>query len=363
MKKLVITGGHLTPALAVIKKLKKEGDWQILFIGRKQTMEGDRALSIESQIIPQLGVDFVSIDAGRIQRRFTPRHFLLALFKIPLGFFQALFYVAKFRPDVILSFGGYLAVPVVLAGWLFGIPIITHEQSVIPGLATRLITPFAKKIAVSWQETLKYFPKKKVVLTGNPVREEILQMSNVKSQMSKVKTIYFTGGNQGSHVINEVVRKCLPELLKKYRVIHQCGTVEYYNDYEKLKAYSHPRYKLARWFDSKEVAEILKKTDLVVSRAGANIIFELAFLGKPAILIPLPSGTEQLINAKILADIGLAKVLLQEKLTAKSLIQSIKSMMSDLEEYKKRGQRAKKLVKVDASEQLIEQVKKCLRKA
>jgi len=149
MKRIIITGGHLTPAIAVIKKLQEEDSWQILFIGRKYTMEGDKAASIESQIIPKLGVKFVSIDAGRIQRRLT-RYFFPALFKVPLGFFQSFNYVKKFHPDVILSFGGYLAVPVVWAAWLLGIPIVTHEQGVILGLATRFIAPFAKKIAVSW---------------------------------------------------------------------------------------------------------------------------------------------------------------------------------------------------------------------
>lgn len=367
MKKIAITGGHLTPALAVIEKLKKEGNWQIFFIGRKQTMEGDRAPSIESQIIPKLGIDFLSIKAGRIQRGFN-RYFFPALFKIPLGFCQSFCYLLKFHPDVILSFGGYLAVPVVLSGWLFGTPIITHEQSVIPGLATRFISLLAKKIAVSWKETLRYLPKTKTVLTGNPIREEILKISKLKTQNLKLKTIYITGGNQGAHVINETVRECLPELLKKYKIIHQCGTVEYYKDYKKLKIKSEKlktglrkRYRLAKWFNSEEVAEILALADLVVSRAGANIISELALLGKPAILIPLPWGGEQRNNARILADTGLGKILPQKELTARNLLQAIESLIGNLQDYQKKGKIAKKLIETDGTRRLIVEVKKCLK--
>jgi len=193
------------------------------------------------------------------------------------------------------------------------------------------------------------------------MREEILKRERHEREREKRKIIYITGGNQGAHVINETVKKCLPELLKKYKIIHQCGTVEYFGDYEKLKDFSHPRYRLAKWFDSKEVAEILGQADLVVSRAGANIISELAFLGKPAILIPLPSGSEQETNAKVLTEIGLAKILPQKKLTAKSLIQCITPLIQNLEEYKKKGKEAKKLVRIDASERLIAEVKKCLK--
>lgn len=368
MKSIIVTGGHLTPALAVIKKLQEEGSWQILFIGRKHTMEGDRRLSVESQIIPKLGIDFTSISAGRIQRRFAIRYFLPAILKIPLGFFQSFYYIEKFHPDVILSFGGYLAVPVVLAGWLLGIPIITHEQSVLPGLATRFISLFAKKVAVSWKETLKYLSKKKSIFTGNPIRDEILKITHTPCPIPHTPTIYITGGNQGAHVINEVVRKCLPELLKKYRIIHQCGMVGYYQDWEKLDARRctldanlKKRYRLQKWFDSQEAADILTKADLVISRAGANIVYELAFLGKPAIFIPLPSGREQLINAKKLVRVGLAEILPQSKLTVKSLILSIELLMRNLGKYQKEGKQAEKLVRPDAVEKLIGEVKKCLK--
>jgi UDP-N-acetylglucosamine--N-acetylmuramyl-(pentapeptide) pyrophosphoryl-undecaprenol N-acetylglucosamine transferase len=375
MKKIVITGGHLTPALAVIKKLQKEGGWKILFIGRKHTMEGDKGLSIESQLIPQLGVNFVHIEAGRFQRKLT-RYFLPAILKIPLGFLQAFGYVRNFKPDIILSFGSYLALPVVLVGWLSGVPVISHEQAVVPGLATKLISLFAQKTAISWKETQKYLPKNKVVLTGNPIREEILKVSHTPylpcrqaGAIHHTPTVYITGGNQGSHVINETVNHCLPKLLEKYRIIHQCGTVEYYGDYEKLKAKSSKlkaplrnRYRLARWFNSEELSEIFEQVDLVVSRAGANIVTELAFLAKPAILIPFPLGKEQQTNARILSDVGLARIISQEELSSERLFEEIKLQIKNLKTYQKKAAKAKKIVISDASERLIAELKKCLKR-
>jgi len=363
--RIVITGGHLTPAIAVIKKLQQSAGWKILFIGRKQTTEGDQSLSVEFQTISQLGVNFVNINAGRLQR-WPTRYSLISFLKIPLGFFQSLFYLFRFRPDVILSFGSYVALPVVLSGWLLRIPVITHEQSFSPGLANRLIAPLSKKIAISWPETARFFPAKKVVLTGNPLRPEILSISYKQSAIRHLPAIYITGGSQGAHALNEVVRKALPTLLRKYQLIHQCGPLTRYQDYQKLKAQSEKlktvlkkRYQLKKWFSSKETADILGQVDLVVSRAGANIITELAFLNKPALLIPLSFGREQQENADRIAQTGLVKILSEEKLTPKSFLTAIKEMMENLGEYQKKGQKAKKMIHSQAAGKLIAEVKKC----
>lgn len=365
-RRIVITGGHLTPALAVIQFFQKKDSWQILFIGRQHAMEGDQAPSVEAQVVPKMGIDFVTIKAGRLPRT-TTRYTLLAMSKIPLGFFQAFNYLLKFKPDVILSFGGYLAVPVVLAGWLLRIPVVTHEQSLRPGLATRLISFFASKIAVSWQESTAFFPKNKVVFTGNPLRQEILRLPNRQAAKPPSRpTIYITGGNQGAHAINAVIGQCLPLLLKKYRIVHQCGTVEYFHDYEKLQRRASrlplglkKDYRLGRWFDSQKVAKILAQADLVISRSGANTVFELAFLGKPAILIPFPFLKEQEDNARCLAQTGLVELLLQQELSPTRLMFIIKKMISNLEKYQKAGKQARQMVKVDAGRRLVELVRKC----
>ncbi|TSC54300.1 MAG: UDP-N-acetylglucosamine--N-acetylmuramyl-(pentapeptide) pyrophosphoryl-undecaprenol N-acetylglucosamine transferase [Microgenomates group bacterium LiPW_16] len=219
--KIVITGGHLTPALAAIAELKKEG-WEILFIGRKHALEGDPSLSVEYRVIKELGISFVPLTAGRFQRSFT-RYTILSLLKVPLGFIQSLYWVARFKPNLILSFGGYLALPVALSGWILGIPILTHEQSVIPGLATKIIARFARRVCVSWPQTTEHFPKEKVVLTGNPIREEVLkkyQVSSIKYQVSNedLPLIYITGGSLGCRPnFTQALRK-IPDYSSMWRL-------------------------------------------------------------------------------------------------------------------------------------------------
>ncbi len=364
-RRIVITGGHLTPALAVIEEMKASGQWEILFLGRKKTMEGDRGEAMESQIIPQMGCRFQSLSAGRWQRRWN-KHWPAAFLKIPVGFFQAFYHLACFRPEVILSFGGYLALPVVFSGWLLGIPIVTHEQSLEPGLANRLIARLAKKVAVSWQQTRQYFPSDKVIFTGNPLRQAILQAQPLSRRRTGLPVILITGGNQGAHAINEAVRQCLASLLQKYVIYHQSGTVAYYQDYEKLKIKNEKlktalkkRYHLKKWFSVKELAEILSQADLVVSRAGMNIISELIYFQKPALLIPLFFGREQQTNAVFLANLGLAKILLQADLTPKRLAKEINAMIKKKDVYQSRGRQWRQLVKSEAARKIVAELERC----
>lgn len=371
-KKIIITGGHLTPALAVMEKLQLE-EWQILLVGRKHSLEGDPALSIEYKIITAKGLKFLAITTGRLQRSFT-RYTLFSLAKVPLGFFQSLYYLLKFKPDIILSFGSYVALPVVLAGWVLKIPVITHEQSVVPGLATKIISKFARKICVSWPETIQFFPKEKVILTGNPIREEIFDINSRNLGRSipgigrldkKLPLIYITGGNLGSHVINEVINQILPKLLDRYLVIHQCGNSQAYNDFEKLRTRNlelktelRNRYVLTKYVESHDIGWVLNNADFVISRAGANIVTELAALGKPSILIPLPwaGQQEQRANARLLEKAGTAIILPQEKLTGENLYQCIESLRQNLGRYEKNSQEAQKLVNRKAADKVVKVV-------
>lgn len=352
----------MTPAVAVIEELRKESE--ILFIGRKYPLEGDSAISPEYKIITQMGIPFVSLTTGRLQRKLT-LHTIPSLLKIPIGFFQALWQVGKFKPDIILSFGGYLAVPVVLAGWLWHVPVVTHEQTVVSGLANRIISFFAQKICVSWPDSVDHFPREKVVLTGNPIRQEIFQ----KNQNSKIKipngrpAIYITGGSLGSHAINEVVADCLRQLLEKYVVIHQCGDSEKYDDYGKLKSASRRiktnlqgRYILTKYVGPDDIGWVLDKADLVVGRSGANTVTELAALGKPAIFIPLPwaGDGEQEKNAQLLVNVGTATVLPQEKLSGPELIRQIDQMIGNLAAIKKNSEAAAKLIDLSAAKNVLE---------
>ena len=364
-KKVVITGGHLTPALAVIEELQKRG-WEIIFIGRKHAAEGDKTLSVEAKIIPKLGIPFFPLNAGRIQRQFT-RWTIPALLRIPLGFFQAFGYLRRFRPTVVLSFGGYLSAPVVFSAWLLKIPVVTHEQTTVKGLATKFNSLFAKKIAVSWPASVGEFPPNKVVLTGNPIRKEIFKANQkvwrTLNFEKNLPLIFVTGGNQGSHVINMTVGEIVPSLTKIANVFHQCGHLNALGDFEKLEkvrnnlpAKLKRRYHLKKYLASQEMGTLLCKADLVISRAGANTLTELAALGKPAILIPFPwlYQNEQTKNAQMLAKVGIAEILPQEQLSPSRLLKLIKKMLSNLSFYQKNSPRAKKLVNLKAAKKIAD---------
>lgn len=366
--KILITGTHFTPAQAVIEELLGKGEekTEIVYIGRKYTQEGDRTVSIESHVLPKLGVKFIPLVAGRLRRIFDV-YTILSFLKIPLGFVQAFFILNNESPDVILSFGGYVAAPVVFWGFFLNIPVIIHEQTLISGFANRLSSFFADKIAVSFERDYP-FKKEKIVLTGNPLREEILsdgQKANdeIKGFLNKAEkggmsVIYITGGNQGSEVINQVIQEIIEKLTHKAFVIHQTGESKK-NYYEKLSEIRNglenpERYYVKKWFDSDEVGLIYRKSNLAVSRAGVNTLLELAYFGIPAIVIPLPYlyKNEQNVNAKFFAKSGLCQILPQSDLNAKNLLRKIEDLLSDNKKYRQTAQKAKSWVIKDAAQRL-----------
>lgn len=354
MKKIAVTGGHLTPALATIEELRKDPEVEIIFIGRGRSLEGDKTPSAESIVVPNLGIKFYAINAGRLQRRFT-RYTLWSLSKVPIGFIQALGILSRERPNVVLSFGSYVAVPVVLAAWVLGIPIITHEQTVKGGLSNQFISKFAKKIAVAWEHSLRDFPKEKAILVGNPIRRELLTL---KKKRTARPVVYITGGNQGAHTINEMVWDILKDLLQDYEIIHQTGGSEVYKDFETLSALVNQlpaklqaRYTVSKWFDINESAEIFSKASLVVGRSGANTVVETMALGIPAVYVPLPisANNEQAKNAKIMEELGAAEILPQDRLTPKRLLAAIRLVINDYPKYKKAARNAQKVLKLNAA--------------
>jgi UDP-N-acetylglucosamine--N-acetylmuramyl-(pentapeptide) pyrophosphoryl-undecaprenol N-acetylglucosamine transferase len=366
--KICMTGGHLTPALATIKELQNRGQHEIFFIGRKTTTEGDKTPSIESQIVPQLGLKFFPIHPGRLQRRFSTRT-IPSLIRTPIGFLESLSILVRENPNVVVSFGGYVALPVVLAAWMLRIPIVTHEQTSVVGLANRIIAHFAARIAVSFESSIKYFPPKKVVLTGNPIRTDIMEIKNRRLLIeSRHPVILITGGNQGSHVINTAVAGILPKLLEKYVIIHQVGMAGVYNDHEtmeeiksKLPAKLARNYHLERYISPDEFGAVLKSTDLAIARSGANAVMDFAVSKVPCIFIPLPFAThdEQTKNARLLVDLGAAVILPQRELTPERLLGVTEMMIQNLRRYKKAATTAKKLVRLDAGKRLADEVLAC----
>jgi UDP-N-acetylglucosamine--N-acetylmuramyl-(pentapeptide) pyrophosphoryl-undecaprenol N-acetylglucosamine transferase len=255
-----------------------------------------------------------------------------------------------------------------MAAWILGNPCNNHEQTVRGGLANRIISRFAKKIAISWTESLNYFPKEKCVLTGNPVRLEILRL---KKKRTSLPVVFVTGGNQGAHSINEAVLEVIEPLLERYVVIHQTGASEKYKDYEMLIARVSQlppklrnRYRGAKWLNSSEQAEAYSLASIVVGRSGANTVSEIAALALPALFIPLPwaGGKEQEKNAQVLASIGAAVVLPQERLTPKRLLAGVNSILDDVDRYKKAAKGAKKLINTNAAEVFVDEALKLVQK-
>lgn len=350
-RRVVITGGHHNSALVVAEALRKK-HFEVIWFGR-------RTPEAEYQEVTQAGLKFVEIKAGKSHRWWQPAN----LWRLPWGFTQAWRELRRCQPDLILSFGGYLAVPVVLIGWLMGIPSLTHEQTVTCGLANRLISHFAKKVLVSWPQSVKHFPAKKVILTGLPLRQEILAVERLSRSgrenspgvaPHRKPTIYITGGKQGAQVINQAVKEALPKLLTKYHVIHQCGQL----DWPQFRQIKKVGYTVKPYFFRQQIGRVFAKADLVVSRAGAHTVYELAALGKPALLIPIPwvHANEQSKNAQLLVQVGLAEVLPQNQLTSQALYQKIESMINHLARYQQ-GSAARSLIIPDATEKIAKIVK------
>ena len=310
---LIITGTHLTPALALIDHLK--GRYQLTYLGKPSQL---------------LNIPVISFSSPKLNR-----HHLISivnvLFKLPFAIAKAFVKLQKLKPNIIISFGGYVSLPICVAGKLLNIPIIIHEQTFGAGLANKLTSKLAKKIAISWPESTKFFDQSKTILTGNLLRSAIITVQS-KLKSSSSRTIYITGGNQGSKVINQTINQLLPQLLKKYTIIHQFGLNQTNASWQEqlhlkksLPQNQRVNYTLQKWFDSRNQAQNMLTADLIISRAGANTITELGYLSKPAILIPLPFAqkNEQLVNANYLKSLGLAVVLPQSELTPKTLFSSI----------------------------------------
>lgn len=367
--KILITGGHLAPAISVIEALPKETE--ILYVGRKYGLEADRAISLEYTTITNLGIPFIAITTGRLQRKFTLSTFS-SLLKIPVGFFQAFKIIKQSKPDVILSFGGYVAMPICLIGFIFRIPIVIHEQTLEFGLANKIISFFALKICISWESSKRFFSEKKIVFTGNPLRKSILydQKIDIFKKYHIVNDnlplVFITGGNLGSHALNTQIEKIIEQLLSFCIVFHQTGDAREYADFERLVALKNSlkpefqkRYILEKFVDPKDTGNILRLASLIVSRSGMNTVCELLFLNKKAILIPLPfaQNNEQLKNALMLKKIGLAEVLSQNNLTSDKLLLEIKSLMKEKMDKKLYNQERKEIFQqqiIHAADKIVE---------
>lgn len=318
--------------MAVIEELRKDKDinWQISWVGARKSIEGMTQKPFDYDLFPTLGVSVYAISAAKLQSKFT-RNTIPALLRLPMSFIQAFQTLGEIKPDVILSFGGSAALPITFWGWVKRIPVVLHEQTVTIGLSNKISSRFANKIALARESSLNYYPKDKCVITGNPLMNSILELSNFKISGKK---LFIVGGSRGSQNLNEVVFKALPKLLALKEIIHQTGELDF-DKALKLKASLKPslsaKYTPYKFINPQDIGSIYKEVFVMVARAGANTVSEAMALGIPTIFIPIPwtRMDEQNKNALFAKEKGIAEVVSQYKLTPETLVTSVEMLIKD----------------------------------
>lgn len=329
MKKIILTGGgtagHVTPNLALCPELQKNG-FEIHYIGSYQGMEKD--------LVEKAGISYSGISSGKLRRYFDVKNFTDP-FRVIKGYFEARHLIKKLKPDVVFSKGGFVAVPVVMAASRAGIPVISHESDMTPGLANKLSLPFCTKICCNFPETLSYLPEDKAILTGCPIREDLLTGNresgfHLTGFSPSKPVLLIIGGSLGSVKVNQAVRSILPDLLKDYQIVHLCGKGNLDETLTSMPGYVQYEYM------SEPLKHLFAMADIVISRAGANAICELLALQKPALLIPLSAAAsrgDQILNAKSFQKQGFSEVLEEEDLTPETLSQAVSSLYQNREAY------------------------------
>lgn len=361
------TSGHISPALALIETIRQlKPDAQFLYIGSKK--------GLERGLVEAAGIPFVPISTGKLRRYISPEN-LIDQFRIPIGLAQSLYQIKTWKPDVVLATGGYVTVPPVVAAGLNHIPILIHEQTVQIGLANRINARFATRIALSWEgarHSLSPRAKEIAWVAGNPVRASIFggdasgAIQHFSLSEENLPTIYITGGSLGARVINRAVEDCLPQLLERARVIHQCGeqSAEKENDFDRLTRARlalpeqlQRRYALSK-FIRHELRDVLALADLVVGRAGAGTVTEMCAVGKAALYVPLvpTGGDEQTKNAQMAVNAGAARILRQSDCDGPNLLKTIEEMLRDAKDLRQMGEEARKLAKPAAARDIARAV-------
>lgn len=329
MKKIILTGGgtagHVTPNLALIPSLKERG-YDIQYVGSYQ--------GIERKLIEGVKIPYHGISSGKFRRYFDLKNFSDP-FRVIKGYGEALKFIKNHKPDVVFSKGGFVAVPVVLAAKQCKVPVIIHESDMTPGLANKICIPAAVNICCNFPETLAYLPKDKSVLTGSPIREELLKgdrLTGLKHAglSANRPVILIIGGSLGSVTVNTAVRGILPKLLKNYQVIHICGKGNLDESLKKTEGYVQYEYVDA------PLKHLFAAADLMISRAGANSICEILALRKPNILIPLSAAAsrgDQILNARSFAKQGFSCLLEEENLSEDALLQAITETFANRQTY------------------------------
>ena len=373
-RKIVLTGGgtagHVTPNIALLPSLREAG-YEIAYVGSED--------GIEKELMLDCGVSYIGVPTGKLRRYFDLKNFTDP-FRVIKGFSEARRFLKSYRPDVVFSKGGFVSVPVVRAAASLRIPCVIHESDMTPGLANKLCYSAAAKICCNFPETMEKLPGKKAVLTGTPIRAELFSgdreeglricgfakdavisaaeastastdsAENVPGIVPEIipdivpeiapdivpdtgkPVLMIMGGSQGAQSVNEAVRKHLDELLRDFRVIHLCGAGKYDASLDNVEGYRQFEYV------KDDLKHLFAAADVIVSRAGANAIFEILALQKPNLLIPLSVGTrgDQILNARSFEAQGFSKVLVEseeEGVLDKKLVSTVRALYSEREKY------------------------------
>ncbi|MFZ4076785.1 MAG: undecaprenyldiphospho-muramoylpentapeptide beta-N-acetylglucosaminyltransferase [Legionellaceae bacterium] len=331
MTRVVFTGGgtagHVTPNIALIDALKKEKpDCDIHYVGSPD--------GVERQMITELNIPYHAVRSGKLRRYFSLKNFLDP-FNLLWGLIQSYVLLHRLKPSIVFSKGGFVAFPVVVAAWLHRIPVIAHESDLSPGLANRLSYPFVKTICVTFAAAKTYFKhQEKVDVTGTPIRAELLQGHRTEGLAlcgfySDKPCLLVMGGSQGSRALNRVVRAALDDLTHQFQVIHICGQGNIDETFLKRPDYCQFDYV------NEGLADLFAATDVVVSRAGANSLYELLVLNLPHVLVPLSlqsSRGDQIQNAKFFEKEGVSTVIDEQALTPERFIKAVNEVYLKREE-------------------------------
>lgn len=352
------TGGHIFPLVAVARKIREKfgSEVELLYIG-----SGNK---LEREVFSQEEIRMKRVLSGKMRRYFSFRN-ITDVFRIAAGFFQSLWMLLWYMPDVIFSKGGYVSFPVALAGWLYRVPVLTHESDAAPGLANRILAKFSARVAVAYPSAENYFSAGKTALTGNPIRDEIAQGDTAAARsrfdLTESKPVILVlGGSQGSRMINTAVIKILPKILERAQVIHQTGDDNYQDVIHfaaemGIKA-GREGYYPAAFLSAEDLKNAYAVSDLVISRAGANSIAETAANRKPAILIPLngAANDHQRMNAYELARIGGALVLEEGNLGENIFLEKIMIILDDKNLQNSMAQKISVFYHPEAAEKIVQ---------
>lgn len=350
MKKIVLTGGgtagHVTPNIALISALK-DANYEIEYIG---SYDG-----IEKTLIEKEGITYHGISTGKLRRYFDLKNFSDP-FRVIKGFSEAKRILKEIQPDIIFSKGGFVAVPVVRAAAALKIPVIAHESDMTPGLANKLSFPVATKVCCTFDETLKFLPEGKGIVTGSPIRSELLKGSKEKAMsytgFSQEKPVLLViGGSLGAGAINEAIRRILPKLLEQFNIIHISGKGKLDPTLNTRDGYIQYEYV------SEELKDLFALSEIVVSRAGSNAVCELLALNKPNLLIPLSANAsrgDQVLNAHSFEKKGYSLVLEEENMSDESLYQAIMNLYNGRENYINNMSKSENLNAISTIVNLIE---------